>query len=366
MDVEAVTDDKSFVKADGTESFPQACAVATGWMFDFLFVCLCRHFKDGKLDEFNKCIETFKTLSQSSSLIDKEKHYDEKTLICGFLSRVLYGKHLDVFFEEDESVLPLMSAFQTWSCLEKTVQDESLFKNISTLLLVQSVDVCLKKGKRNSASSVLKWIKNIDECPQKLQVKLSTIVAQRDTYNHFLMSYSFSCLLDTICTFLDDYLKRNPSDYLLKAATDVVVSSDDMKHLDDVKSEDDLSSETTNQTPDSSKKNERKKRKLFSTKITDMWKPESCKKLTIPVRKMAAKELPNHTLNTSRDTVDGQKKRKPRQKWTYQLDRYLKDGVKRHGVGKWGHILQDYDFEGRTSVMLKDRWRVLKKGYLAD
>lgn len=49
------------------------------------------------------------------------------------------------------------------------------------------------------------------------------------------------------------------------------------------------------------------------------------------------------------------------QKWTAELDKYLKEGVRRHGPGKWSRILLDYDFEGRTGTMLKDRWRILIK-----
>lgn len=51
------------------------------------------------------------------------------------------------------------------------------------------------------------------------------------------------------------------------------------------------------------------------------------------------------------------------QKWTAQLDKYLKEGVRRHGHGKWARILLDYDFEGRTGTMLKDRWRILIKDH---
>lgn len=53
------------------------------------------------------------------------------------------------------------------------------------------------------------------------------------------------------------------------------------------------------------------------------------------------------------------------QKWTPELDRFLKEGVRQYGVGKWARILLDYDFEGRTGTMLKDRWRTLIKGNLA-
>lgn len=43
----------------------------------------------------------------------------------------------DVLFEEDDSVMPLMSAANIWSDLEHTVADESLFKNVIILLFVQ-------------------------------------------------------------------------------------------------------------------------------------------------------------------------------------------------------------------------------------
>lgn len=43
----------------------------------------------------------------------------------------------DVKFDEDEDVMPLMSAAKVWWDLEHTVDDESLFKNIENLLLVQ-------------------------------------------------------------------------------------------------------------------------------------------------------------------------------------------------------------------------------------
>ncbi|KAK9527803.1 hypothetical protein VZT92_014333 [Zoarces viviparus] len=61
------------------------------------------------------------------------------------------------------------------------------------------------------------------------------------------------------------------------------------------------------------------------------------------------------------DTSKIEKTRKPHQKWTYELDQYLKVGVRRHGQGNWSRILMDFDFDGRTGIMLKDRWRVLLK-----
>lgn len=41
-------------------------------------------------------------------------------------------------------------------------------------------------------------------------------------------------------------------------------------------------------------------------------------------------------------------------------DRKLKAGVKKHGEGNWRMILNDFEFDNRTGVNLKDRWRTLK------
>lgn len=224
---------------DGSVSFSRVSAVATGWMMDFTFVSLCRRFKEGKLDEFNETLSTFQVLSHSPCL--KKSIYIEKTMICAFLARVMHGKQLDVLFEHDDSVMPLMSAAKLWADLELTVGDESLFKNITMLLLVQSVAVCLEKGQTSSATSALKWFKTNHKLPQNLGVKLSTVVSQREPYHPFLMSFSFSRLLETVQSYLDAYLEKNPSDYLLQAATKAAQSSHNGEGLEDTVSQDNSS-----------------------------------------------------------------------------------------------------------------------------
>uniref|UniRef100_A0A8C8AHV9 Telomeric repeat-binding factor 2 n=1 Tax=Otus sunia TaxID=257818 RepID=A0A8C8AHV9_9STRI len=58
--------------------------------------------------------------------------------------------------------------------------------------------------------------------------------------------------------------------------------------------------------------------------------------------------------NTS---VFGSKK----QKWTIQESQWIKEGVKKFGEGRWKAICQKYPFQNRTAVMIKDRWRTMKK-----
>lgn len=107
----------------------------------------------------------------------------------------------------------------------------------------------------------------------------------------------------------------------------------------------------------------------MSTKIIDVWKPDTCKKPFVSVRRISEKELAQMTSKKSVDTTNNNKtpkRRKQPQKWTQKMDLLLKEGVRRHGKGRWCHILKDYDFEGRTGTMLKDRWRVLMRAHLVS
>ncbi|XP_025933189.1 telomeric repeat-binding factor 2 isoform X1 [Apteryx mantelli] len=61
--------------------------------------------------------------------------------------------------------------------------------------------------------------------------------------------------------------------------------------------------------------------------------------------------------NSHNSTVFGSKK----QKWTIQESEWIKEGVKKFGEGRWKSICQKYPFRNRTSVMIKDRWRTMKK-----
>uniref|UniRef100_A0A3B3VEQ6 Telomeric repeat-binding factor n=1 Tax=Poecilia latipinna TaxID=48699 RepID=A0A3B3VEQ6_9TELE len=348
---------------DNSVSFPHVTAVASGWMLDFMFVSLCRSFKEGNFDAFNETLSVFEALFQSKYV--KAAGHDEKSLICAFLARVMHGKQLDVLFEKDERVMPLMSAAVVWSSLENAVEDEGLFKEITGLLFVQAVAVCLEKGQRASASSVLKWFEKRHTYPRNLGIKLSTIVTKTDTYHPVLMSFSFKRLLETINSFLDNYLKKNPCDFLIKTATGFVQSSQNVMDSESVELQDSTVSEKQSET---TQKNKKTKRKLLSTKLTEAWSPDTTKKPCVSLRRLSRSEVCHLTARKSLETSPLQNsekctEKKTRKKWTAQLDKYLQDGVKRHGQGNWSRILLDYDFEGRTGTMLKDRWRVLLKAH---
>uniref|UniRef100_A0A8D2MAQ5 Telomeric repeat-binding factor n=1 Tax=Zonotrichia albicollis TaxID=44394 RepID=A0A8D2MAQ5_ZONAL len=49
------------------------------------------------------------------------------------------------------------------------------------------------------------------------------------------------------------------------------------------------------------------------------------------------------------------------QKWTMEESEWIKEGVKKYGEGRWKTICLKFPFRNRTSVMIKDRWRTMKK-----
>ncbi|XP_057680861.1 telomeric repeat-binding factor 1 isoform X2 [Corythoichthys intestinalis] len=240
MNMEQQVSDKKTTKTLLEEDYDtgQLNAVASKWIRDFLFIGVCRRFREQNQDAFKDAISTYKSVSQTPLL--EAGSSDRKGQICDFLARVIQGKQLGTRFEEDddESVMPLMSAAKVWFYLKDVVEDEGLFDNVTLLLIIQSVAVCLEKGQKKQATGALKWFEEHVEYPRKVGAKLATIVAQMDTYHQFLTVFSFARLLESVQTFLHAYLAKHPSDFLLKEAITAVQSAQNTDATDGVAKED--------------------------------------------------------------------------------------------------------------------------------
>ncbi|XP_036414414.1 telomeric repeat-binding factor 1 [Colossoma macropomum] len=354
-------------------------SVARCWMMDFCFRSVCSSYRDTNREKFNQNIRLYEVIVDSET--DLQDDQQTKRTVCCFLSRIMDGKNLEVRYDTNDRIAPLMSALTVWENLKDTVADAALYENIKRLLFIQCVGVCLEKGNVQLAAETLEWLEKETSLSEKLQRKLSTLVTKNNVYDQLFTSFSYSRLLDSINTFLDAFLEKCPSDFLLKSATKVVQAR--QERTERAKSEQELSEAASpshtaatkvvqarreravspSHTVNSSTK---PKKKLFSTKVVHPWKPETEKKplcvlrrkSTLKVSRLSFKD--HRKQETPRDIPD-HPKYKSKRRWTETEDKHLKAGVKRYGEGKWAKILEEFVFEDRTSVMLKDRWRTMKK-----
>ncbi|CAL8292737.1 unnamed protein product [Lota lota] len=326
--------------------FSHVTAIASRWMLDFSFTSLCRHFKEGKLDDFDHTLKTLEAISQGCKLRNEQA---QKKEIAAFLGGIMHGQQLDVVCDED-NLTPLMAATNLWKTLRDTVADEDEYNSISTLLHVQSVAVCLEKGQKTMASTALQWLEEKQDIPKNLAIKLSMLVAKGDICHPFMRNFPYKHLQEKVQAYLDAFLAEKPSDFLFKAAVKVAQSYQSQDSSDE---QDESFSQTTEKSsPDVTKP---KKRQLL-TKQAALWQPTSGKK---PRNDMDNQET--HSTQLTEKSLETTAIRRGKKKWTSFLDELLIKGVGKHGEGNWKLMLLDHDFQGRTGTMLKDRWRILKR-----
>ncbi|KAM3929166.1 telomeric repeat-binding factor 1 [Leptodactylus fuscus] len=385
-------------------SFDQVAAVATSWVFDYTFACLCHYFsEDDRAEDFRRMCRAMEVILEGISTLDSEK--SKAVLISQFLTRITEGRNLDVQFEADERLTPLEAAA---AVLDQIVEEDDnlriLQEEIKTLVKIQAVAVCMEKGRFKLSSEVLDRQFDESETNKYLRMKISMVVSKKDPYHEFLENFSYAKLLTKIKSYIGLILTKRPPVFLLQAAAKIVeakekldVQTDEnevneapsdirerkspqretMDHNDFQKdnistsaSEDackeDLNRNelTLEEAPDiADTATERPQRRLFSLEQVTPWHPDkTCSRVIsksiIGKRNCDNLEnIPSEHLETSVNSATVKK----RQLWTCKEDELLKKGVRKYGAGNWSKILVHYKFNNRTGVMLKDRWRTMKK-----
>ncbi|XP_075684335.1 telomeric repeat-binding factor 1 isoform X1 [Rhinoderma darwinii] len=391
-------------------SFDQVANVATSWVFDYMFASLCHYFSEGeRAEDFQRTCRAIEVILEGMSTLDSE--VSKSVLMSQFLTRVAEGRNLDVQFETDEKLTPLEAAVMV---LDQIIEEDDdlkiLQEEIKTLVKVQAVAVCMEKGRFKLSSEVLDRQFEESETNKYLRMKMSMVVNKKDPYHEFLENFSYSNMLKKIKSYISCMLARRPPVFLLQAATKMVEAKGKLdvetrenpeapcgirenKNLQSQTSGDnefekeDISTsecEDTCEEKDSADLNHneltegathntdratesssfcRPQRRLFSLEQGTPWHPgKTCKSViskSITGKKNHdhLKNLPSEHHETSVNSAITKKK----QPWTWEEDELLKKGVKKYGAGNWSKILVHYEFNNRTGVMLKDRWRTMKK-----
>uniref|UniRef100_A0A8C2LWY9 Telomeric repeat-binding factor n=1 Tax=Cricetulus griseus TaxID=10029 RepID=A0A8C2LWY9_CRIGR len=333
---------------DDAELVAEAEAVAAGWMLDFLCLSLCRAFRDGRSEDFRRTRDSAEGDMHCIHMLHRQT--------CRFYFQLIYFSVLkDAQFESDERITPLESALMIWDSIEK--EHDKLNKEIRDLIKIQS-----------------------------LGRKLLRIISQKDPYHSFFQHFSYNFMMEKIKSYVDCVLNEKSSTFLMKAATKVVenekagtlasknkqnatnTETETEVNLNKGRSINDQQSETESLVDLSCfircHKNALSKLKQGSCQPDFNQKEKGMGILQSEIStKGNRKTTARNGLYISKNQPDTDEKhrRKKKQTWLWEEDRILKCGVRKYGEGNWAKILSHYKFNNRTSVMLKDRWRTMKK-----
>ncbi|NWT87565.1 TERF1 factor, partial [Lanius ludovicianus] len=285
-------------------------------------------------------------------------HQKKTVYICQLLIRISQGKSLGLQFEKDQRISPLESALSFWTLLEKEeIKLEKLHEDIRRLIQIQIVAVHMENRYFKEAAEVLERLFTDSESDKPLRVKLATIIKTKDPYVPLLQNFSYSILISKIKSYVELFMKENETNFLTQEATKQVASKG-------------LEATAWQNRPLEVNENEKsyletKQRFVLSIiLLRDVLgqMQKSCLDVDSSFFWMYINCLLdlNNLQNVEENGVSLPCGRK-RQRWTYQEDLELKSGVREFGAGNWTKILVHGNFNNRTSVMLKDRWRTLSR-----
>ncbi|NXE31555.1 TERF1 factor, partial [Ptilorrhoa leucosticta] len=331
-------------------------AVAAEWMLEFACSCLCRHFAEQSGAEFRRWRAVAQALINGLSQIPP--HQKKTVYLCQLLIRIAEGKSLGVKFENDQRIPPLESALSFWTLLEREeMKLEKLHEDIRRLIQIQIVAVYMEKRYFKEAAEVLERLFTDSESDKPLRVKLATVIKTKDPYVPLLQSFSYSLLISKVKSYIDLFMKENETNFLIQEATKQVASmglgaTAWQNRPVEVNENDECDLET-------------KQRFVLSIiLLRDVLgqMQNCCLDVYSSLFWMYINCLLglNNMQNVGKNGVSLACSRK-RQRWTHQEDLELKSGVGEFGVGNWAKILAHGNFNNRTSVMLKDRWRTLSR-----
>ncbi|XP_006880524.1 PREDICTED: telomeric repeat-binding factor 1 [Elephantulus edwardii] len=359
----------------------EAETLAAGWMLDFLCLSLCRAFRDGRSEDFQRTRDSAEAVIHGLSSLTA---YQLRTIyICQFLTRIASGKLLDAQFESDERITPLESALIAWDSIEK--ERDKLHEEIKILIKIQAIAVCMESGNFKEAEEVFERIFDDSNSNMPLKRKLLSIISQKNAFHSIFQHFSYNHMMKKIKCYVNCVLNEKSSTFLMKAATKVVESKrartlsfpekpnsnvlevETPPNLDIEKSVSDTESAET-ESSEGTVSLMRSHKNLFLSKLYRESRLNNSDKREkrVETGQSGKKDIGTSSKSKTRRfnshsvTSENPRSRK-KQAWLWEEDKNLKCGVKKFGEGNWTKILLNYKFNNRTSVMLKDRWRTMKK-----
>ncbi|KAL8182023.1 UNVERIFIED_CONTAM: hypothetical protein K2H54_040080 [Gekko kuhli] len=331
-------------------------AVAAQWMLGFACSCLCRHFCEGDRRDFERSRDLLLTIIKGLRRIEAQQ---VKTIcICQLLVCVAEGKSLGSPFGTDQTISPLENALSAWTSLQKlqNIPDKQ-HEEIKHLIQIQAVAVHMEKGYFKEAAEVLERLFPESVSNEPLRMKLARIIKQKDPYHQFLRHFSFNLLTEKIKYYISMFLNEESDNFLMKeAAKEAKTKKSEKITAVQCNSESETAAEKL---LESVQRSHKQSCSLTGQGICNLEQIQHPHETKITKRKAPQNKKVLQSIENIQEGDHCPPAGKKKQRWSFEEDKKLKDGVQKFGVGNWTQILQHYDFNSRTNVMLKDRWRTM-------
>ncbi|XP_053323443.1 telomeric repeat-binding factor 1 [Spea bombifrons] len=405
--------------------FDEVAKVASEWVFDFLFAGLCYYFKEDRTEDFQRTGKALEVILEGMPVLDPDRNkavYIAQFLTCVSEGKSLdtqfeldervtplesAAMFLDEIEEEKENLKNLIKDIK---CIVKVqavaiCMEKGRFKMSSEVLdrlfpesesnKYLKMKLAMIVGKKDPYHAFLENF-SYTKMLTKIKVYIELILQERSPA--FLLKVATKVVAAKAEKMVGNQTEKKDANLLnnerlksdaVSLSSESTVGFHQMTQTTESTREDDSPSSTNARSAvqehmsdinhneiavdgnteeakvDANACSERCQRRLFSFELQTPWEPDkqTTGNTLIGRVKLGKRNRENQetlkSVKTGLSPVSAAPKK--RQHWTWEEDELLKKGVKKYGVGNWRKILVHFEFNNRTGVMLKDRWRTMKK-----
>ncbi|XP_059120035.1 telomeric repeat-binding factor 2 isoform X2 [Peromyscus eremicus] len=377
------------------------------WVLKFYFHEALRAFRSSRYGDFRQIRDIMQALLVRP--LGKEHTVSRLLRVMQCLSRIEEGENLDCSFDMEAELTPLESAINVLEMIKtEFTLTEAVVESSRKLVKKAAVIICIKNKEFEKASKILKKYMSKDPTTQKLRTDLLNIIREKNLAHPVIQNFSYETFQQKMLRFLESHLD-DTEPYLLTMAKKALKSESAASSAGKEEKQPVLEPvEKPLREPSRQPRNTpttigiRTLKAAFKALSTAQDSEAAFAKLDqkdLPGR-CSCVETPGWPRNNdsefehcvvdpevSKDKWNGPngleekeiwveedqlfEVRAPdedksatltrKQKWTIEESEWVKAGVQKYGEGNWAAISKSYPFMNRTAVMIKDRWRTMKK-----
>ncbi|XP_073515353.1 telomeric repeat-binding factor 2 isoform X3 [Phyllobates terribilis] len=331
------------------------------WVLEYFFHLYVDAFKNCRKEDFAQIRDIVSILIQRR-LKCAEKN-SQLLRIMQLLSCVEEGDDLDCTFDEDKKDSPLESAVEVIDTINRWFPADLINAN-KQMLKEAAVVVCIQKQRFGRARNILKKYISNSKNTRQLQADLLHIIQERNVKHPLIANYSLSTIKEKVYDMFKSKIQSIPSFLLTLAQKDFAELNEESKEAPNPESQRELSLGNTSPedektpAPEGLTAASQSKEGMSQEKGAGADDQASDKVSPAEEQDTWSDEDELFLRSRSVNCAIGFSKKK---KWSKEETEWIKLGVEMYGEGNWMKILNKYPFKNRTSIMIKDRWRTMKK-----